>query len=255
MIITPALLSLINGKVDDLFFNLKAALLGRFFKGPAIYFEVANSADPAETLEGLYRHSMGIMFGPQAMNVNADDELKHLAEVTGNFLDARRLKLINQIVNDVKAAPNAKEAAKAVQENMSKTTSYIEMLVANEARTVQSYANKEGIARLGASIGEADPVVCKLGFVDNKLCKHCKELWHMPNNLKIPKVYRLSELRDGYMKARKGEEPFPTHGPTHPNCRHTTTMVPPNFGFDENGVIKFVAFGYDIHADQRKKGT
>jgi hypothetical protein len=255
MLITPALRALIAEKVDDLFFDLKASLLGRFFKGPSIFFEVAKDVDQTETLEGLYRHTIGLLFGPQAVNADIDNEMGHMAEITGNYLDASRLKLLNKVLVDVQAAPSAAEAAKAVRENLDKTTSYVNMLVANEARTVQAYANKDGIGRLGASIGIEDPIVCKLGFVDHKLCKNCKELWHTSGNLHVPKVYKLSELQDGYMKVKKGESPFPTHGPTHPNCRHTTTMVPPNFGFDSSGTIKFVSFGYDVYADQRKKGS
>ena len=68
-------------------------------------------------------------------------------------------------------------------------------------------------------------------------------------NLYIPRVYKLSELKDGYNKDHKN--PIPTVSCTHPHCRHTLTMVPPNYGFDMRGNITFKGFGHDEYQHQR----
>src|SRR5208283_3436067 len=116
-------------------------------------------------------------------------------------------------------------------------------VVVTEARNMQAYAEKEGITRLAASIGDDDPVIVKLGVVDDKLCLACRTLWHDPTNLHKPRPWKLSELRDGYNKSQK--DPIPTHAPSHPHCRHILSYIPIGYTFDASGVIRFEAFGYD----------
>jgi hypothetical protein len=122
------------------------------------------------------------------------------------------------------------------------------MLVNTETKIAQAYAEREGINRVAASVGVEDPVVAKLGIIDDKMCKNCRKLWHTPGNIWIPKVYKMSELQEGYNKDWKN--PVPTVGPTHPNCRHGLTFIPPNFGFDQSGNITFKGLGWDEHSFQ-----
>lgn len=236
-------------KLDDMFMNLKARMLGRFFKGPRIYFQVVKQSDPMETLEGLYRYTMMHMFGPNA-KIN-EENIEDLSEITGNYIDAHKLKVANKIMADVAQAKTSKEAVKAIKENVEKADDYISMLVSNEVKTVQSYAEREGITQVSSSIGVKDPVIAKLGVIDEKMCNNCKKLWHSKSNIRIPKVYKMSELIDGYNSDQKN--PIPTTGPTHPNCRHTMTFVPPDYGFDQNGQIIFVGIGHDEYSHQKSK--
>ena len=234
--------------INDLFYNLKAKLLGRFFTGPRIYFEVLNTVNPLETLEGVYNYTYTMLYGPGAKP--AKKRPKTLSAITGNYIEAERLKTINKIMMGIEKAKTFDEVQGEIDKYMGKATSYISTLVNTEVRHVQANAEREGIEKLGSSIGVADPIVCKLGVIDKKLCKSCKALWHSDDNIQIPKVYKMSELRDGYNDNHK--KPIPTIGPTHPHCRHVLTMIPPNFGFTDNGVIQFKGFGYDAYEDQNK---
>ena len=233
--------------VNDLFYNLKARLLGRFFTGPSIYFEVLESINPLDTLEGVYNYTYTMLYGPGAKP--SRKRAKTLSKITGNYIEAERLKTINKILMGVDKAENFEEAKKEIDKYVGKATSYVKTLVHTEVRQVQANAEREGIEKLGASISVDDPIVCKLGLVDEKLCKSCKKLWHTESNMYVPKVYKLSELKDGYNESHKN--PVPTVGPTHPHCRHVLTMVPPNFGFTDKGVINFMGFGYSIYDEQR----
>jgi hypothetical protein len=238
----------ILNKIDDMFMGLKARLLGRFFKGPRIYFQIVKQSDPMETLEGLYRHTMAHMFGPNA-KIN-DENVEDLSEITANYIDAHKLKMANKIMAEVSQAKTSEEALNAIKSNMEKADDYISMLVSNEAKTVQSYAEREGIIQVASSIGVKDPIVAKLGVIDEKMCKNCKDLWHS-KNLRIPKVYKLSELTNGYNTDHKN--PVPTVGPTHPNCRHTMTLIPPDYGFNDAGQVVFKSLGYNEYFNQNKK--
>lgn len=233
--------------VNDLFNRLKARLLGRFFRGPSIYFEIVQAGDPIDTMEGIYRYTIGMMYGPDA---KIDKKrIKTLAKITANYLDAERLKTINNMISAAEQGEDYGQIESLVTNSMDKAVSYVSTVLNTEVKNVQAYAERSGIEQLGASIGVDDPIVCKLGVVDDRLCKNCKLLWHTKENLYIPRVYRLSELKDGYNKDHKN--PIPTVSCTHPHCRHTLTMVPPNYGFDMRGNITFKGFGHDEYQHQR----
>lgn len=236
----------IEKAVDELFLTLKAKILGRFFEGPKIFFEVVRSTSPLESVEGIFRYTY------QMLNPGKEPDqkqIKILAAITGNYIEAERLKTRARILADVDAAETSEDVATAVQVSLDKATEYIGMLINSEARIIQAYAEKHGISQLGASLGIEDPTIAKLGVIDERMCKNCKKLWHTEDNIRIPKVYKMSELQEGYMKDHKN--PTPTIGPTHPRCRHVMTFIPPNFGFSASGQIEFKGFGYDVYADQR----
>lgn len=248
MKISPKQRILITESVNDIFYRLQARLLGRFFKGPKIYFSVVDETDPIHTLEGAYRYTLKTLYGADAEA--SEQDIKDLTDISHNYMEAERLKRVNKILQDIAAADTRREAAKAVSENIDKATSYMDTLAVTETRIVQAHAEKDGITRLASSIGIDDPIVAKLGITDTKLCKACRKLWHRPGNIAIPRVYKLSELKDGYNKSQN--DPIATHNPTHPNCRHVLTMIPPGYGFDQGGVIKFIGFGHDEYAHQQE---
>ena len=235
----------IEKAVDELFFTLKAKILGRFFKGPRIFFEIVQTTSPLESIEGLFRYTY------QTLNPGKEppeEVIKKLALITGTYIEAERIKTHDRIVSGVEEAKTDQEAQTAISIGIEKATQYIDMLVNNEARVIQSYAEKAGIGELAADLGIEDPTVAKLGVIDERMCKVCRKLWHTDENIRVPKVYKLSELAEGYNKNHKN--PIATIGPSHPRCRHVMSMIPPNFGFGPTGQIQFKGFGYDIWAEQ-----
>lgn len=226
--------------VEDLYQEHKARLLGRFFKGPTIYFDVIRTSDPLLSIEGLYRYALHHMYGPGA-DVD-EDLLRKLANITGNYIDAEKLKTINVALQHVEQSKTLKDLKDGLREIFDKATTKIEQITVTEARNVSNLAEREGIMQLAATFGVADPVVARLGPLDAKTCKICKKLWHDDSNPLIPKLYKASEIMDGYSNHK---EPIPTWNATHPNCRHVWITVAPNYGFDERGKLKFIAFGHD----------
>lgn len=232
--------------INDLFYNLKARLLGRFFTGPAIFFEVINNVNPMDTLEGVYNYTYHMMYN--GISSNKVKRPKVLAKITGNYIEAERLKTINRIMMGIEQSGTFEEAKTQLDEHIEKATNYVGMLIATEVRNVQVQAERDGIEKLGASIGVEDPTVCKLGVIDGKLCPVCTSLWHSDDNIRIPRVYRLSELKEGYSTHKN---PIATFFASHPRCRHVLTMIPPNYGFTSNGNIEFKSFGWDEYEHQR----
>jgi hypothetical protein len=240
-------LQLITETVDDLFFRLKARLLGRFFTGPKIYFEVLKQSNPLDSLEGAFRYAITALYGPNA-EID-EDQVKKLAGICGNYIEAERLRTLSRVLTGVESAKNAKDFEESLKENIDKANTYVALLSESETRISMAYAEREGISQLASSLGIEDPIVAKLGIIDAKTCKNCKKLWHLESNLMIPKVYKMSELAGGYMTDQKNPEP--TLGATHPNCRHVMTFCPPNYGFDSGGNIEFKGFGWNEYDHQR----
>jgi hypothetical protein len=241
----PSDRTLITDTVNDIFYRMEARLLGRFFTGPSMYFSVASESEPEHTLEGAYRYALMNMYGA---NASVDEnEIKSLSEITENYLEAERLKRINAIVHEVAAANSHKEAVKAIQTNIDKASTYVETVISTDSRNMQAYAEKDGIIRVSAAVGDENPTVVKLGVVDDKVCEACKKLWHSPDNPYKPRPWKLSELRDGYNKSQK--DPIPTISASHPRCRHVLSYIPIGYTFDSSGVIKFEGFGHDYYSE------
>lgn len=238
----------IEFNVSDIFYRLKLRLLGRFFTGPRIYFELVDDLDPLNTLEALYHYTANMMYGSTFKP--SIKRIKSLNKVTDNYIEAERLKTVNNVIKAVEHGKSLEEIEGIIQETLDKSKEYIDMLVVTEARNIQSNAEREGVEKIAASIGVEDPTVCKVGVVDDKMCKVCRELWHTEANVFVPRVYKLSELHDGYNRSAK--DPVPTVLASHPRCRHVLTFIPPNFGFNGRGIIEFKGFGYDVYAEQRK---
>lgn len=235
------------GIIDDLFWTLKANWLGRFFKGPKIYFEIVDETNPMETLEGIYTYTKFMINGPN-YKVNKQ-ELKQISDITNNYIEAERLKTKNKIIESINRSDNIEEIQKELAKQMDKTSNYINLLVGSETRGIQSKAESAGIVEVASSLGIEDPVICKRGVIDNRLSDQCKGLWHTNANIAVPTVYKLSELSGGYNTDMKN--PKPTTGLTHVNCRHVMSFVPPNFGFDQNGNLVFKGFGHDEYENQK----
>ncbi len=237
----------IEFSVSDIFYRLKMRLLGRFFTGPSIYFELVDDLNPLNTLEGIYHYTASMMYGSSFKP--SVKRVKTLNRITDNYIEAERLKTINKIMQAAEQGESLDDIESMLKETLDKSAEYVDMLVVTEARNVQANAEREGIEKVAASIGVEDPIVCKYGKIDDKMCPVCRYLWHSEENIYIPKVYKLSELKDGYNTSTK--DPIPTVLASHPRCRHILTLIPPNFGFNARGQIEFKGFGYDIYSEQR----
>jgi hypothetical protein len=239
--------SLILSRIESLFEETKARLLGRFFRGPKMYFEVVRRTDPLHTIEGIYQYSLSMLYGA---GIRPDEKnIENLTEVTGNYLDAQQLKVKNHILAAVANAKTPSEAMRSIRSHFESTGKYVDLLISNEVRITQAYASREGITRLASDIGVQDPTVVFLGVTDHKICKYCKSMYHDSANLRKPKPYKLSQLQEGYFKPKEWDGKTPHQSPVHPRCRHHMSFIPPNFGYNDNGTIEFKHFGYDYYKD------
>ena len=78
-------------------------------------------------------------------------------------------------------------------------------------------------------------------------------MYHTKSNPKVPRVYKKSQLSTAYFKAKEWDGNT-IHYAAHPRCRHSMTLLMPDFGFDENGKIKYVGKGHDEYEAQKQRG-
>lgn len=250
MKLTDAQRKVIVDRIESLFENTKARLLGRLFKGPKVYFEVVRRADPLHTIEGIYNFTLKTLYGS---TTEPDKKtVENLSEITSDYMDAQQLKIKNHILADVAKAKTPSEAIRSIRDHFDKAGRYVDMLVANETKIAQAYASREGITKLASDIGVKDPTVVFLGVCDHRICKYCKSMYHDSANLRKPKPYKLSQLTQGYFKPKEWDGKTPHEAPLHPSCRHVLVFVPPNMGYDNSGTIVFREFGYEYYKDYWK---
>lgn len=231
--------------VERLFGRLKARFAGRLFRGPAIFFEIVQAE---ESLEDAYRHAGQVMYGPAF--TPDEDTVQQVIDVASHYVDAEKHRTINRILAGVRAAQSEAEVKKVIKDAVGKATTYVSLLAVNETRTAQAHAERDGISLVAAGMGVDDPNVAFLGRYDSKTCKYCRAMYHREDNPAVPRVYKLSQVNEGYFKPKEWDGTTPWRAPLHPHCRHIMTFVPPNFGFDKSGKITFVSYGYDAYDAQ-----
>lgn len=245
MNLSPDQIQAIIKILENLFEMAKAHFLGTYYTGPNIYFEIAQKQNPLDTIDGIFQYALKNTFANSTIDNNL---VQSLAEISANYIEAEKNRAFERIIDGVKTAKSPDEIPQIIENTINRSNNYIDMLVNTETRNVQAHAEISGIQQLGASLGIDDPTVVRLGVWDNKICDACLKLWHSPQNIKIPRAWKLSQLKQGYNTDRFN--PVPTISPTHPRCRHILTIVPPNYGYGNDGWPKYMGWGYDMYNDQ-----
>jgi len=255
--------------IDELFDKTKFRLLGPEYAAKSMVFSV-KKFDPANTLTSLYLHALS---DHSVSRESIDKEtIKKINDVFDGYFsaisDGAKQKAESTLTSfiheaDVKAKLAGittemflntdagqsikEEASKAIGEIVSKANASVNRVVVNEMHNAQSYGALDGIIGLSNSLDIPDPVVFKIGVIDEKMCKACRKLWHM-EDINIPRLYKLSQLRGGYENLK---DPQGTIGMTHPHCRHVLTTLLPGFGFDASGKVVYVGQGHDEYSKQQ----
>jgi len=248
--------------IEELFQKTIMRLLGPQYVSKAFVFSV-KGFDPQTTLGALYTHALS----QNTANYKAIDwkTIETINSVAKGYLDVLKDKTKQEIMAaidtnyheaDVKAriisvtpehylntdeGQSIKDSvAQSIQFSLKKAKNGIDRIVGAESYTAQTMGAFDGIIDMSKNMGISDPIIAKRGVLSNPTrCKNCWQLWNLPGQSPIPKVYKLSELKGGYMNPKS---PEPTLGPSHPSCTDTPIVMAPGFGFDESG--KSVYKGY-----------
>ena len=232
--------------IDNLFERTKARLLGRFYSGPKIFFQIIRDFGLDDTLEAAHRHAAYMGTG---INTDIDrDILETQAEETESIIDALKTKTYKEVFEAAKIGD-----PKKIKDIFKSAETHIDMIVTTEARKAQSIGESDSIMQVAASKGIEDPTIFWIGRLDNKTCTHCLAMYHSKSNPKVPRVWKMSQLNEGYFKPKEwqGNE---VHRFAHPRCRHSMSILMPGFGFDDQGKVQYITPGFDEHKKQKKSG-
>lgn len=246
---------LVEEQLDNIFDRLIISFLGPTAptKSKAIVFSV--SYNQTLSLPGIYFSSMEAS-GKPAQNL---DTLKSAVRVASNYMESLRGQAKAQVINAIETElanyqkgiteEDFRESIRnSLEQTMDSVAHNLKRVVATEATKAKNLAALEAISTVAKDQGIKDPTVFFAVVKDRKMCNECKRL-HLEEDLTIPRVWKLSEIGHEYHK-RGGKYPK-VHG-LHPHCRCFLTFLPPGFGFDEKGRLKYKSFDYDEYEFQHK---
>jgi very-short-patch-repair endonuclease len=193
--------------------------------------------DPNTTIGHLYSHANTVNdIKPGRPDDKSISKLKDIAEkyidaleqkaiadttrIVGEKIDNLTVeaKIKNQKPEDYIRQPEGQKIlasiSKELKDQRDKIKKAADVLVTHELHNAQNIGAFDGILGAAKSVGIDDPVVFKIGVLDEKRCRICWRLWTMPDKI-TPKVYKMSELSGspGHWK-----NPDASVSPTHPNC-------------------------------------
>jgi len=184
------------------------------------------------------------------------DVLKNLLVTVHGYIEALKEKTKNKVAERVdeivkRSKINREKARKediedAVQEELNSAKAQLKAIVESESTKLRNLGSLMDISHVAASRGESDPLVFFVIVRDGKTCKECLRLHLNPDG--NPRVWKLSELKQGYHK--RGEDNPSAFG-AHPHCRCTLTYITQGFGFKE-GKIAWIGEKHDEFNKQRK---
>jgi hypothetical protein len=135
----------------------------------------------------------------------------------------------------------------AIQEEMGKASTHLKTVIESEATKLRNLGSMMDITRSAANVNDSDPTVFFIMVKDASTCKECLKLHMMPDGI-TPRLYKFSELKQGYHK--RGETQPSAFG-LHPHCRCTLTYLSRGFTFDKSGKLDYHSQDYDLYSVQR----
>jgi hypothetical protein len=249
--LTRAVVKLLHAAVDKLYDRVKVRFLE---KHPPVDKRIVIGFKPRVTLPSLFRDA-----AREEGAKPSEDVLQSLLRVADGFLEAQRhttkthvVKAVQSFLNEAQAAGVETDVETVLGGELARVfgraADGVKRILQTEATTARNVGTLEGIVRVGAALGEEDPVVYWVVVRDQDLCQECKNLHLLPDE-KTPRVWRLSEVKHGYHK--KGEDQ-PSLSGGHVNCRCFLVSLQKGYGFDDGGGVTFVSLDHDEFARQRK---
>jgi hypothetical protein len=179
--------------------------------------------------------------------VSADGYIESLKNKTRSNV-AEAMDGIARTAKMNKMKVSEEQVAAVLKEEMTKARAHMMAIVESEASKLRNLGTLMNISRMATSVNDDDPSVFFVVVKDGATCKECIRLHLMEDEI-TPKVYRISELKQGYHK--RGENNPSAFG-LHPHCRCTIVYLSKGFAFNKEGKTTYHSENYDAYKDQRK---
>lgn len=192
----------------------------------------------------------------KAPNSLEQSVLRGLLESSNGYIESLKNKTMSNVAERIDGiAREAKlqhrklseeEIQVVLDDELGRAQSHMKTIAEAEGTKLRNLGTMMDISRVSASVGDEDPTVFFIVVKDNTTCKECLQL-HLMEDQVTPRLYKLSELKQGYHK--RGEDKPSAFG-LHPHCRCTLTYLTRGFGFDKAGKLKYQEEGFDAYSEQ-----
>lgn len=206
-------------------------------------------------LQKLY--FMNIEKTPQQLTSEEAEILNDILDTANKYIDKLQQDTTQRIKNRVvdhllkvrvaKMKPDKDVISNIIQEELDKSVSHFIKIAEAEGTKSKNMGALMKLLRVAADAQIDDPVVFFITSKDNKVCDECKRLHLLPDGV-TPRVWKLREIKFSYHK--KGEN-TPSINGLHPHCRCSLAMLPPGYGFNADGSLRYVSWDYDEYKKQR----
>lgn len=237
--------------VEDLFDKIALQLIGDI-PGLRHKRSLIVSTDKNYGLSNLFVQAMA----NKKPNEIEQDVLKGMLQSAHGYIESLKNRTKSNISEridalyreaKIKRQPvNSGDIQTVLDDEMAKAKSHVITITEAEATKLRNMGTMMDISRVSANLGDSDPNIFFVIVRDGDTCNECMRLHMMPDKV-TPKVWKFSELKQGYHK--RGEEQ-PSVAGEHPNCRCALTYLSRGYGF-KGGYVAFISLEHDEYTKQR----
>jgi hypothetical protein len=240
--------------VEDMFSNLAIQLVGnlpKYQKRKTLFI-------------GQSKNSLATLFVQSMSNQRPSelerDLLKGLLDSASNYIDALQSRTKSNIAERLDALVRERnlrnqmvesyDIQTIIAEEMAKAKSHLIKIAEAESSKIRTMGTAINISKASADVGEKDPTIFFQVLKDGNTCKYCIQN-HLEKDGITPKVFKLSQVRHGYLSSQDRKDGQVSLALQHPHCRCTLTYIPQGFGF-KNGMVSYISQDHN-EFDSRKK--
>lgn len=212
------------------------------------------SADKHVGLANLFVQAMN----NKQPNILEEDVLKGLLDSSHGYIEAlkntTRSNIVEQVDGLIKEAKangrtvNEDEVKEVLMKEFKKAKSAIKMTAESSGTKIRNVGSVMDIARVASERGINDPNVFFSVIRDRNTCQ-----WCIKNHLRedgTPRVFKLSEIRHGFLSTEEKKAGEVSVCGAHPECRCTISYLSPGFGF-KWGKLEYISQYHDEYSKQR----
>jgi hypothetical protein len=246
---------LIEGRIDQLFMEMSYGLLGQYASDSGSKNIIFTTQHPVLSLAELYR----IASDQDRLNPFEADGIKGMMRTAQNYLTSLNFNAKADVVHEMESYFQTQKIKKEpvdwgkvqsiLGEKMDKLKSDMALIVDSEASKVRTVGLASQITKVAQSHGTTDPTIYFMTMRDEHVCKFCKQNHLMPD-LITPRLYKMSELKSGYLTQQDRKDGKVSLSLQHPHCRCALTYMPLGMTF-VNGLINWHSVGHDEYKVQR----
>lgn len=245
----------IDRVVDSLFNTMAISLLGKALgiDKKRLHF---SSKKPEITLLDLFVKGMR----SKSPNEYEKETFRTIIEQSHGYVsslrDRTKSNLIAEIDSKIREADakgsrvSESEIKAAIKKELDKSKSHLKTIAEAESTKTRNMGSALDILRVGSSLGIKDPHCYFVVVKDKVTCKFCIKAHLMPDKV-TPRVYKFSELKQGYLNTEERKAGKASVFGNHPHCRCSLVFLSPGFGF-KNGKISWIGLDHNEYNKQKK---